>query len=125
MDLGAFTGRILNAAFRVHSVTGPGLLESVYEAALAHELRKLGLFVETQVALPVVYDGIKLEVGFRLDMLIEQKVIVELKSVTELSPVHSKQVLNYLHLSHLKLGLLINFNVISLRDHIIRLVIGL
>ena len=118
-------GHVMRAAFRVHTFIGPGLFESVYEAALAHELRKLGLFVETQVALPVVYDGIKLEVGFRLDMLIEQKVIVELKSVTELSPVHSKQVLNYLHLSHLKLGLLINFNVISLRDHIIRLVNGL
>jgi GxxExxY protein len=118
-------GHVMRSAFQVHTVLGPGLYESVYEAALAHELRKLGLLVETQVALPVVYDGIKLEVAFRLDMLVEQKVIIELKSVTELAPIHSKQLLNYLHLSQLKLGLLINFNVPSLRDHIIRLVNGL
>lgn len=118
-------GHIMRSAFKVHTALGPGLYESVYEAALAHELRKLGLLVETQVALPVVYDGIRLEVGFRLDMLVERKVVVELKSVPELAPMHSKQLLNYLHLSHLKLGLLINFNVSSLRDHIIRLVNGL
>ena len=109
----------------VHTVLGPGLYESVYEAALAHELRKLGLAVETQVALPVIYDRIRLELAFRLDVLVEQKVIIELKSVMELAPVHSKQLLNYLRLSQLKLGLLINFNVPSLRDHIIRLVNGL
>jgi len=118
-------GHAMRAAFKVHTALGPGLYESVYEAALAHELRKLGLLIETQVALPVVYDGIKLAVAFRLDILIEQKVIIELKSVTELAPVHNKQLLNYLHLSQLKLGLLINFNVASLRDHIIRLVNGL
>ncbi len=118
-------GHVMRAAFRAHTVLGPGLYESVYEAALAHELRKLGLAVETQVALPVVYEGIKLEVAFRLDMLVEQKVIIELKSVTELTPIHSKQLLNYLHLSQLKLGLLVNFNVPSLRDHIVRLVNGL
>ncbi len=118
-------GHVMRAAFRVHTALGPGLYESVYEAALAHELRKLGLLVETQVALPVVYDGVRLEVGFRLDMLVEHKVIIELKSVMELAPMHSKQLLNYLHLSHLKLGLLINFNVPSLRDHIIRIVNGL
>ena len=115
----------MRSAFRVHTALGPGLYESVYEAALAHELRKLGLLVETQVALPVIYDGIRLEVGFRLDILVEQKVIIELKSVTDLTPIHSKQLLNYLHLSHMKLGLLINFNVESLRNHIIRLVNGL
>jgi len=118
-------GHVMRAAFKVHTTLGPGLYESVYEAALAHELRKLGLSVETQVALPVVYDDIRLEVGFRLDVLVEQKVIVELKSVVELLPVHHKQLLNYLHLSRLKLGLLLNFNVVSLRDHIIRLVNGL
>lgn len=118
-------GHIMRAAFRVHTALGPGLYESVYEAALTHELRKLGLVVETQVGLPVVYDGIKLDVGFRVDILVEQKVIVELKSVEHLAPVHSKQLLNYLHLSRLKLGLLINFNVISLKEHIIRLVNGL
>ena len=118
-------GHVMRAAFKVNTALGPGLYESVYEAALAHELRKLGLLVETQVALPVIYDGIRLEVGFRLDILVEQKVIIELKSVMELAPMHSKQLLNYLHLSQLKLGLLINFNVSSLRDHIIRLVNGL
>ncbi len=100
-------------------------MEAVYEAALAHELRKAGLRVETQVALPVLYDGIKLEVGYRLDMLVEAKVIVELKSVELLSPIHAKQLTNYLKLSHLKLGLLLNFNTGSLRDGIIRLVNGL
>jgi|SRR6476469_9732823 len=118
-------GHVMRAAFKAHTALGPGLYESVYEAALAHELRKLGLLVETQIALPVIYDGIRLEVGFRLDILVEHKVIVELKSVVELLPVHHKQLLNYLHLSQLKLGLLINFNVVSLRDHIIRLVNGL
>jgi GxxExxY protein len=118
-------GHIMRAAFKVHTALGPGLYESVYEAALTHELRKLGLLVETQVALPVVYDGIRLEVGFRLDMLVEQKVIIELKSVMGLTPMHSKQLLNYPHLSQVKLGLLINFNVSSLRDHIIRSVNGL
>ena len=118
-------GHAMRAAFKVHTALGPGLYESVYEAALAHEMRKLGLVVETQVALPVIYDGIRLEVGFRLDVLVEQKVIIELKSVVELLPVHHKQLLNYLHLSQLKLGLLINFNVVSLRDHIIRLANGL
>lgn len=115
----------MRSAFKVHTALGPGLYESVYEAALTHELRKLGLQVETQVALPVLYDGIRLEVGFRLDALVEQKVIVELKSVMKPVPMHSKQLLNYLHLSQRKLGLLINFNVPSLRDHIIRLVNGL
>ena len=113
------------AAFRVHTALGPGLLESVYEAALAHELRKEGLLVATQVPLPVTYDGVRLELGFRLDLLVEHKVIVEIKSVDALIDVHHKQLLTYLKLSGLKLGQLINFNVPSLRDHIIRKVNGL
>ena len=113
---------VLDAAFRVHSALGPGLLESVYEAALTHELRKYGLEVETQVPVPVVYDGVKLAIGFRLDVLVENKVILELKSCENLSPIHSKQLLNYLRLSGLKLGLLFNFNVESLKGNIIRLV---
>ena len=116
---------MLKSAFRVHTLLGPGLMEAVYEAALAHELRKAGLRVETQVALPVIYDGIRLEVGYRLDMLIEEKVIVELKSVEALHPIHAKQLTNYLKLSQLKLGLLLNFNTGSLRDGIVRLVNGL
>jgi GxxExxY protein len=116
---------ILKGAFRVHTALGPGLMEAVYEAALTHELRKAGLRVETQVPLPVIYDGVRLEVGYRLDMLIEEKVIVELKSVEVLNPIHAKQLTNYLKLSHLKLGLLLNFNIGSLRDGIVRLVNGL
>ena len=90
MDLGAFTGRILNAAFRVHSVMRPGLLESVYETALAHELHKAGLRIATQVEVPVVFDGIKLDIAFRADIIVESLVILELKSMEALAPVHSK-----------------------------------
>ena len=122
MELEALTGRILSAAFRVHSVMGPGLLESVYEAALTHELRKAGLRVATQVEVPVVFDGIRLDVAFRADMIVEALVILELKSVEALAPVHSKQLLNYLRLSGLKVGLLLNFNTISLKDQLVRLV---
>ena len=122
MELETLTGRILQAAFRVHSVMGPGLLESVYEAALTHELRKTGLRVATQVEVPAVFDGIKLDVAFRADMIVEMQVILELKSVEALAPVHSKQLLNYLRLSSLKVGLLLNFNTVHLKDQLIRLV---
>ena len=121
MEKDELTGRILGVAFRVHTVLGPGLLESVYEIALAHELRKAGLLVATQVEMPVVYDGIRLDLAFRADMIVESTVILELKSVEALAPVHSKQLLNYLRLSGLKTGLLINFNTISLKDQLIRL----
>ncbi len=113
---------IRGAAFRVHTKLGPGLLESVYETALAHELRKEGLNVITQVGVPVVYDQIKMEQGFRIDLLINDKVIVEIKSVEALLDVHHKQLLTYLKLSEKKLGLLINFNVSSLKDSITRIV---
>ncbi|MDO7884994.1 GxxExxY protein [Hymenobacter cheonanensis] len=116
---------VMLAAFRVHTALGPGLLESVYEAALAHELRKDGLLVATQVPLPVTYDGVRLELGFRLDLLVEHKMVIEIKSVETLLDVHHKQLLSYLKLSGFKLGQLINFNVPSLRDHIIRKVNGL
>ena len=122
MELETLTGRILQAAFRVHSVMGPGLLESVYEASLRHELRKTGLRVATQVEVPAVFDGIKLDVAFRADMIVEMQVILELKSVEALAPVHSKQLLNYLRLSDLKVGLLLNFNTVHLKDQLIRLV---
>ena len=121
MEKDELTGRILGVAFRVHTGLGPGLLESVYEIALAHELRKAGLLVATQVEMPVVYDGIRLDLAFRADMIVESAVILELKSVEALAPVHSKQLLNYLRLSGLKTGLLINFNTISLKDQLIRL----
>ena len=116
---------IRRAAFKVHTALGPGLLESVYEVALAHELRQLGLLVQTQVALPMVYAGVQLDAGFRLDLLVAGKVIVEIKSVEALQEVHFKQLLTYLKLSNLKLGQLINFNVAHLKDHIHRLVNGL
>jgi GxxExxY protein len=115
---------VITAAMKVHSALGPGLLESAYEACLAHELRKAGLKVETQVGLPVVYDGIKLDLGCRIDMLVNDLVIVELKSVEEISRVHVAQVLSYMKLSEKQLGLIINFNVLRLKDGIKRLVEG-
>ena len=115
---------VIDAAMRVHSHLGPGLLESAYEACLAQELRNAGLIVQTQVALPVVYDGVKLEVGYRIDLLIENAVIVEVKSVDVLAAIHHAQVLSYLKLSERSLGLLINFNVVHLKDGIKRFVMG-
>lgn len=117
--------RVLKAAFAVHTALGPGLLESVYEAVLAYELRKLGLHVETQKPIPVIYDDVRLDLGFRLDLVVEYKVVVELKSVEVLLPVHHKQLLTYLKLADYKLGLLLNFNSNFLRDQISRLVNGL
>jgi len=108
--------------FNVFRPLGPGLLESVYEVALAHELRKAGLLVATQVEMPVVYDGLRLDLAFRADMVVESQVILELKSVEALAPIHSKQLLNYLRLSGLRVGLLINFNTASLKEQIVRLV---
>jgi GxxExxY protein len=116
---------VRKAAFRVHTALGPGLLESVYEVALAHELQLAGLRVQWQLPLPMVYAGVQLEAGFRLDLLVEGKVIVEIKSVEALQEVHFKQLLTYLKLSGLKLGQLINFNVAHLKDHMHRLVNGL
>lgn len=116
---------IRKAAFNIHSTLGPGLLESVYETLLCHELRKAGLQVQTQVALPVLYDGLKLENGFRIDLLVENKVVVELKSVETLLEVHHQQLITYLKLSGHKLGLLINFNVPLIKAGIFRKVNGL
>ena len=100
---------------------GPGLLESTYEVCLVHELSKAGLNVRSQVALPVVYDGIRLEAGYRIDLLVEDSVIVELKAVESIHPIHEAQVISYLKLSGKKLGLLINFNVNLLKNGIKRL----
>jgi GxxExxY protein len=115
---------IITAAMKVHSTLGPGLLESTYEACLAHELRKAGLKVATQVGLPVIYDGINLDLGYRIDMLVNDLVVVELKSVEEISRIHLAQVLSYMKLSKKQLGLIINFNVLHLKDGIKRLVEG-
>ncbi len=116
MDLNDLTYKIRGCIFKVHSKLGPGLLESVYEAALAYELSQLNLMVQTQVGLPVNYNDIKLELGFRLDILVEDAVIVEIKSVDTLHDVHKKQLLTYLKLSGKKIGILVNFNVSSLKD---------
>lgn len=116
---------ILDAAFRVHTKTGPGLLETVYEVLLAHELRKQGLRVQRQVPIPIHYDDLVFEEGFRADLLVEDIVIVELKSVEQLSRVHSKQVLTQLRLSERRLGLLINFGETQLKRGIERIANGL
>jgi GxxExxY protein len=115
----------VDAAFRIHTQLGPGLLESVYEAVLAYELRKRGLRVERQRAIPVVYEEVRLDEGFRADLVVEDKVIIELKSVEAVARVHKKQVLTYLRLSGLKLGLLINFGEELIKDGISRVVNGL
>lgn len=116
---------VIGAAIAVHAAMGPGLLESVYELGLAYELRKRGLKVERQVAVPVRYDGQELGEGFRLDLLVEGKVVVELKSVETVHPIHKKQLLTQLKLSGYKLGLLINFNEVLLKSGITRIVNGL
>ena len=113
---------VITAAMRVHSQLGPGLLESA--SCLQHELRKAGLRSDVQVGLPVVYEGVKLDLGYRIDLLVEDIVIVELKSVDAIAPVHQAQIISYLKLSGRSLGLLINFNVAHLKDGIKRFVNG-
>ena len=125
MELNDISGHIVEAAMRVHTVLGPGLLENAYEACLKHELLKRGLHVQQQVALPVMYDDTKIDLGYRLDLLVEQEVIVELKAVEKVMPLHEAQLLSYLKLGHKKLGLLINFNVVHLKNGIKRMVEGL
>ncbi|SEJ64161.1 GxxExxY protein [Dyadobacter koreensis] len=116
------TGLILKYSYKIHTSLGPGLLESVYTECLFYELVKAGLFVEKQKVLPVVYETITLESGFRIDLFVERKVIVELKAVESLDQVHLAQTLTYLRLSNCKVGLLINFNVVSLKSGIRRVV---
>ncbi len=116
---------ILDKAFKIHKSLGPGLLESVYEQILSHELTKSNIPHKTQVTVPIVYDSINIFHGFRADIIVANKVIIELKSVETVMPVHFKQLLTYLKLTDLKLGLLINFNVTYLRDGIRRIVNGL
>jgi len=113
---------IVDAAFQIHKRLGPGLLETVYEVVLAHVLNKRGLKVEKQVPVAIVFDGIKFNEGFRADLIVEDKVIVELKSVEKVLPVHKKQLLTYLRLTDKKLGLLINFGSELIRDGISRIV---
>lgn len=117
--------KIRGAIFKVFNALGPGLLESVYEIALAHVLTEMGLDVKRQVDLPVIFEGIKLDGGFRIDLLINDLVIIEIKSVEDLKSVHHKQLNTYLRLSNLKLGILVNFNTVNILDSIFRKVNGL
>jgi len=116
------SGQIVDAAMRMHTRLGPGLLESAYEACLVYELRKRGLNVACHVPLPVVYDAVHIQVGYRVDMIVADLVIVELKAVDAVHPIHRAQLLSYLRLTGKKLGLLLNFNEVHLKDGIIRLV---
>ena len=116
--------KILDAAFVVHTKLGPGLLESVYEVIMAHELRKQGLMVERQKPMPITYDSIRFDEAFRADLVVQEKVIAELKSVAATSAIHAKQVLTQLRLSGLKLGLLINFGEVHLKNGIKRIING-
>ena len=125
MDENKIYGQILTAAFAVHTALGQGLYEQVYKLALAHELRKTGLLVEEEVPVQVLYDGLSLGTAYRMDLLVAGKVVIELKSVETLVPAHFKQLSNYLRLSRHKLGVLVNFNVLTLRDHIHRVANGL
>lgn len=113
---------IRGAAFKVHNELGPGLLESVYETALSYELQQMGYNVKNQVGIPMKYKDINFDVGFRLDILINDLVIIEIKSIEALADIHHKQLLTYLKLTDKKLGLLINFNSVSLKDSIVRIV---
>ena len=113
---------IIGCALRIHSALGPGLLESAYQACLQFELQKTGLQVDVQKALPLVYHSVKLECGYRADLVVENKVIIEIKSVESLADIHMAQVLTYLRLADLRLGLLLNFNVIHMKDGIRRIV---
>jgi GxxExxY protein len=123
-DLNHLTGRVIRSAMKVHSALGPGLLESAYQACLLHELRKQGVKVESEVVMPVVYDGVKIDLGYRMDMVVEDSVVVELKCVEAFSAVHEAQLLSYLKLSGIHVGLLINFHVAHLRYGIKRMVSG-
>jgi len=113
---------IVNTAYKIHTKLGPGLLESVYEEIMFYELSKLGLFIERQKGIPVIWTEVKMEIGFRADLIIENKVILELKSVEAIAQVHPKQLLTYLKLTGLKLGLLINFNEPLIKNGITRIV---
>ena len=117
--------QIVDAAYRVHTSLGPGLLESAYEAVLAYELEKRGLRTVRQQAVPIVYQGTRIEMGFRADLIVEDNVIVEIKSVEAIAPVHKKQLLTHLRLADKRLGLLINFNVALIKDGITRIANGM
>jgi len=123
MEYADTTNIVIGCAMKVHSFLGAGLLESAYEACLLHELKKNGMKAASQVALPVAYDGVQLDAGYRIDLLVEDSIIVELKAVEKLTALHHAQVMSYLKLSGKKVGLLINFNTVHLKDGIKRIVL--
>jgi GxxExxY protein len=123
MEINQITHEILDSAYKVHTALGPGLLESAYRACLVYELRKKGFKVEEEKPLPLIYEEVKLECGYRIDILVENQVVVELKTVEAFTDVHTAQVLTYIKLSDSKVGLLINFYVKSLKDGIKRLIL--
>ena len=122
MDINQLSSKIIGAAIEVHKALGPGLLESAYEKCLCHELRLRGLSFDSQKPLPLVFKGEKLDCGYRLDIVVENAIILELKSCEKIEPIHKAQLLTYLKLSGLQLGLLLNFNVPVMRDGIARMV---
>jgi GxxExxY protein len=122
-ELDRVAKQVVDSAFKVHTALGPGLLESVYEICLAHELRSRGLQVEKQVVLPVIYDGIRIDGGLRLDLVVQQQLIVEIKAVEQMLPVFDAQVLTYLRLTGKRIGLLVNFNVPRIKDGIKRMIL--
>jgi len=121
-NLNKITETIIGAAINVHRALGPGLLESAYEACMVYELAQAGLKVEQQKPLPIVYRGVKLECGYRMDLMIDNEIIVEIKSIEKLLPIHQAQLLSYLKLSNCRVGLLINFNIKVLKNGIQRVV---
>jgi GxxExxY protein len=125
MSENAIAQQIVDAAYRVHTVLGPGLLESVYQTALAYELEKRGLHVSREQAIPIVYENIQIHTGFYADLVVEDKVIVEVKAIEVIAPVHKSQLLTRLKLADKRLGLLINFNVALIKQGITRIVNGL
>jgi GxxExxY protein len=122
MDINELSNRIIGACIEVHKTLGPGLLETTYEECLCHELSLRGLSLERQKSLPVIYKGRQLDCGYRLDVVVENQIILELKSCGEIEPIHKAQLLTYLKLSGLNLGLLLNFNSPIMRDGIVRIV---
>jgi GxxExxY protein len=120
MEYPEITEKVIAAALKIHSAIGPGVLESVYKTCLQHELRKAGLAARSEVILPVIYDGIRMDSGYRIDLLVEDLLIVELKCVESLLPIHKAQLLTYLRLANKPIGLLLNFNGVHLRDGIKR-----
>ena len=122
--INALTSQVIRAAMKVHTALGPGLLENAYRACLTHELRRSGLRVQTEAYLPVHYEGITVDLGYRIDLLVEDQVVVELKAVESVLPVHKAQLLSYLRLSNKRVGLLINFHAARLKDGINRIVNG-